>query len=98
MDESPSTISAVTIMPRSNPETAGRFRVWLYKAGEAEPHLIHDRKTEGTFAEMKVIVRSGTSVYCNNVLNILNAQKQRIRAIIDPNRGLGHSDKAGVQH
>lgn len=76
MDESPSTLSAVTIIPRSNPETAGRFRVWLYKAGEAEPHLIHDRKTEGGFAEMKVI-------------------KQRIREIIDPNRGLGHSDKPG---
>lgn len=37
-------------------DTAGRFRVWLYKSGETEPKLIHDRKTEGGFAEMKVIV------------------------------------------
>merc|ERR1712093_684244 len=33
-DESSSTLSAVTIIPRSNPETAGCFRVWLYEAGQ----------------------------------------------------------------
>ncbi|KAL7008307.1 hypothetical protein EMMF5_002036 [Cystobasidiomycetes sp. EMM_F5] len=56
-DASPSTISAVTIMPRSDPATAGRFRIWLYKANEPKPVLIHDRKIEGGFAETKIIVR-----------------------------------------
>ena len=55
-DESPSTISAVTVVPRSNPETAGRFRIWLYCPGKAQPILIHDRKTEGGFAEIKAVV------------------------------------------
>jgi predicted Rdx family selenoprotein len=43
-------------MKYTRADTAGRFRVWLYKAGETERILIHDRKTEGGFAEMKVIV------------------------------------------
>lgn len=57
-DSSSSTISAITIMPRADPATAGRFRVWLYKADSDvnNPILIHDRKIEGGFAEMKVIV------------------------------------------
>lgn len=85
----------------SHTETAGRFRVWLYKAGDAEPHLIHDRKTEGGFAEMKIIVRVLLSCKIFHtgdgpLKTVLDAQqKQRIREIIDPKRELGHSDKPG---
>lgn len=43
-------------MPRSDAATAGRFRVWLYQPGKASPILVHDRKTDGGFAEVKLIV------------------------------------------
>lgn len=40
----------------SRVDTAGTFRVWLYQSNGGDPHLIHDRKSEGGFAEMKVLV------------------------------------------
>jgi predicted Rdx family selenoprotein len=42
-------------MPLNADETAGRFRVWL-TIGSAPPILVWDRKVEGGFPELKVLV------------------------------------------
>jgi hypothetical protein len=42
-------------MPLNADETAGRFRVWL-TMGSAPPVLVWDRKVEGGFPELKVLV------------------------------------------
>jgi predicted Rdx family selenoprotein len=58
------------LVPRSTPETGGRFRVWLYRTRSIEDEfeqtagkeawggaeLIWDRKVEGGFPEMKELV------------------------------------------
>lgn len=49
-------LKAVTLIPLNAEETAGRFRVWLYVHG-SEPILAWDRKVEGGFPELKVLVR-----------------------------------------
>ncbi|KAM0793513.1 hypothetical protein ACM66B_000952 [Microbotryomycetes sp. NB124-2] len=72
-------LQAITLVPRSKPETGGRFRVWLYQeptndSSDSVPTLVWDRKTEGGFPELKVL-------------------KQRIRNLINPEQSLGHSDK-----
>ncbi|KAM0753394.1 hypothetical protein T439DRAFT_324034 [Meredithblackwellia eburnea MCA 4105] len=83
-----SGLKAITLLPRSAPETAGRFRVWLYRYRTIEQEfeesvgkeswdgaeLVWDRKVEGGFPELKVL-------------------KQRIRNLIAPGHHLGHSDK-----
>lgn len=80
LDSSPSTsrgLRAITLLPRNDPSTAGRFRVWLHDDGDTDeqgPALVWDRKAEGGFPELKVL-------------------KQRIRDRIDAHRGLGHSDR-----
>ncbi|KEI41036.1 uncharacterized protein L969DRAFT_86289 [Mixia osmundae IAM 14324] len=71
------TLAAVTIIPRSASDTAGRWRVWLYTQNgqrEEDVKLVWDRKTEGGFGEMKEL-------------------KQRVRDLIAPGKSLGHSDK-----
>ncbi|KAK4057706.1 hypothetical protein OIO90_001354 [Microbotryomycetes sp. JL221] len=82
-DETPKRgLQAITLLPRAAPETAGRFRVWLYIKSEDQEHdddevapvLVWDRKTEGGFPELKEL-------------------KQRIRNFINPDHSLGHSDK-----
>ncbi|KAK4703058.1 selenoprotein W-related protein, partial [Phenoliferia sp. Uapishka_3] len=84
----PSGLKAISLLPRSDPETGGRFRVWLYRSRTIEEEfeqtigkeawagaeLVWDRKVEGGFPEMKVL-------------------KQRIRNLISPEKALGHSDK-----
>ncbi|KAL8293696.1 hypothetical protein RQP46_000397 [Phenoliferia psychrophenolica] len=66
---SSSGLKAITLLPRSDPETGGRFRVWLYRHRSIEDEfeqsegkdawrgaeLVWDRKVEGTFPEMKVL-------------------------------------------
>jgi predicted Rdx family selenoprotein len=79
-------LRSISLLPRSAPETGGRFRVWLYKSLPPTPipgtehwegaELVWDRKIEGGFPEMKEL-------------------KQRIRTLIEPSKSLGHSDKAG---
>lgn len=46
-----------TLVPLSAEDTGGRFRVWLVQKGKA--HLISDRKSEGGFPEVKVLVSKG---------------------------------------
>ncbi|EMD40553.1 hypothetical protein CERSUDRAFT_40663, partial [Gelatoporia subvermispora B] len=48
------TVKAISLIPLSSEETAGRFRVWLYLDGQP-PALMWDRKTEGGFPELKVL-------------------------------------------
>jgi predicted Rdx family selenoprotein len=58
----PPAINAISLMPLDSEETGGRFRVWLYHskdkdvASAIEPMLVWDRKIEGGFPEMKVLV------------------------------------------
>lgn len=42
-------LQSVTLIPRSNPDTAGRWRVWVSTSGSADnqPVCVWDRKTEG---------------------------------------------------
>lgn len=51
----PPKLIAVTLYPLNADETAGRFRVWLYLANEP-PILLWDRKVEGGFPELKILV------------------------------------------
>lgn len=62
-------IKAITLVPRSAPDTAGRFRVWLYRSRTIEEEfeqtegkeawgsgeLVWDRKVEGSFPELKIL-------------------------------------------
>lgn len=49
-------IKAVTLLPLNSEETGGRFRVWL-TTSEQPPSLVWDRKVEGGFPELKILVR-----------------------------------------
>ena len=53
-------IKAVTVLPLSSEDTAGRFRVWLSLA-DRPPLLMWDRKIEGSFPELKVLVSSSAA-------------------------------------
>ncbi|KAF7307525.1 hypothetical protein MIND_00547100 [Mycena indigotica] len=86
----PPAIEAITLIPRNSEETAGRFRVWVTENGNA-PRLVWDRKTEGGFPELKVLVSIINSSL--QYFNLLRSQKQRIRDILQPGKSLGHSDK-----
>jgi predicted Rdx family selenoprotein len=54
----PPVVQSITLIPRNAPETAGRFRVWLRMGDDAAPIpiLAWDRKVEGGFPELKVLV------------------------------------------
>ena len=52
----PPTIGAISLIPLQKEETAGRFRVWLSIPGIESPRLMWDRKVEGGFPELKVLV------------------------------------------
>lgn len=51
----PPALKAVTLIPLNADDTAGRFRVWLNLEGETAT-LVWDRKVEGGFPELKVLV------------------------------------------
>jgi predicted Rdx family selenoprotein len=53
------------------------------------PILTWDRKVEGGFPELKVLVRFN---FVPSDISTEPAQKQRIRDHVDPNKSLGHSD------
>jgi predicted Rdx family selenoprotein len=96
----PPSISSISLIPLDSEDTGGRFRVWLYlsdnEGSTPVPTLIWDRKIEGGFPEMKVLVRlSSSRVRSSNLTRVavLSSQKQRIRDHIDPGKSLGHSDK-----
>lgn len=44
------------MIPLQKEETAGRFRVWLSIPGFESPQLMWDRKVEGGFPELKILV------------------------------------------
>jgi predicted Rdx family selenoprotein len=58
----PPTIASISLVPRSTPETAGRWRVWLVLendgaggdngSNDVKQQLVWDRKTEGGFGEL----------------------------------------------
>ncbi len=49
------TIESITLIPLNSDETAGRFRVWLSR-GTEPAQLMWDRKVEGGFPELKLLV------------------------------------------
>lgn len=51
----PPVVGCISLIPRNLDETAGRFRVWLSVSSQP-PHLLWDRKVEGGFPELKVLV------------------------------------------
>lgn len=56
------SISSTMLLPRSAPDTAGRFRVWLVMDESDSPndvdlHLLWDRKVQGGFPELAELVR-----------------------------------------
>ena len=57
-------------MPLNSEETGGRFRVWLFLDGQP-PALVWDRKVEGGFPELKLLV--STQVF----LELAAAQSDR---------------------
>ena len=56
----PPALTAVTVLPLNADDTTGRFRVWL-EAGSGSPILIWDRKVNGGFPELKVLVSRMTT-------------------------------------
>ena len=54
----PPAIGSISLIPLNAEDTAGRFRVWLSIPGRAQPILAWDRKVEGGFPELKVLVRA----------------------------------------
>lgn len=63
-------IKSITIIPQNTEETGGRFRVWLFLAGQ--PKLIWDRKVEGGFPELKALVRRLFLAYSSRSLTVTN--------------------------
>ena len=51
----PPAIESITLIPLISDETAGRFRVWL-SHGSEPAQLMWDRKVEGGFPELKLLV------------------------------------------
>lgn len=88
-------VQSITLIPQNASVTAGRFRVWLFineeTPGERKSVLLWDRKTEGGFPEMKVLVSRLSSLW---FLHSNSLQKQRVRDQIAPGKSLGHSDAA----
>ncbi|KAH9482990.1 hypothetical protein JR316_0005090 [Psilocybe cubensis] len=52
----PPTIGSITLIPLNKDDTAGRFRVWLSTPDTDIAVLVWDRKLEGGFPELKVLV------------------------------------------
>lgn len=50
----PPELASISVVPLISDETAGRFRVWVFT--DASPALVWDRKVEGGFPELKVLV------------------------------------------
>ncbi|KAI0959796.1 hypothetical protein AcW1_004520, partial [Taiwanofungus camphoratus] len=83
-------LKAISIIPLNSAETGGRFRVWLFL--DSQPAiLVWDRKIEGGFPELKVLVRYPSSE-CLGIIYCYHFQKQRIRDRLQPGKSLGHSD------
>lgn len=62
----PPTIESITLIPLNSDETAGRFRVWL-SYGTEPAQLMWDRKVEGGFPELKLLVMP---FYSNGIADI----------------------------
>lgn len=52
----PPAVQSISLIPRNAPETAGRFRIWLQMSDHSALILVWDRKVEGDFPELKVLV------------------------------------------
>jgi predicted Rdx family selenoprotein len=52
----PPALKSITIVPLNAEDAAGRFRIWLTVNEGAPPILVWDRKVEGEFPELKVLV------------------------------------------
>ncbi len=59
--------------PLSSEDTAGRFRIWLAIDEDTPPVLVWDRKVEGQFPELRVLVSFSRSPRYDG-----NASKTRI--------------------
>jgi len=97
----PPVIGTISLIPLNADDTAGRFRVWLSATGSDAPSLVWDRKVEGGFPELKVLVSLLRDLHGRSILTSVplfsNAQKQRIRDHIQPGKSLGHSDISGAK-
>ncbi|GJN92110.1 hypothetical protein Rhopal_005139-T1 [Rhodotorula paludigena] len=81
-------LRSITLVPRNAPETGGRFRVWLlrYRSIEQEfEESLGKEKWNGWELVWDRKVEGGFPE--------LKDLKQRIRNLIAPSQGLGHSDK-----
>jgi len=88
----PPIIGTISLIPLNTDETAGRFRVWLSILGSQAPLLVWDRKVEGGFPELKVLVRNHCHVQ-GKPPQTPPPKKQRIRDLLQPGKDLGHSDR-----
>lgn len=61
----PPELASISVVPLTSDETAGRFRVWVF-AGP-NPTLVWDRKVEGGFPELKVLVEG--SFLCSSEIS-----------------------------
>lgn len=52
----PPVLKSITIVPLDSEDTGGRFRIWLTVDEGTPPVLVWDRKVEGQFPELKVLV------------------------------------------
>lgn len=86
----PPELAAISVVPLTSDETAGRFRIWIFVG--SSPILAWDRKVEGGFPELKVLVEDFSRSFEISPLTIVSGQKQRIRDQIQPGKSLGHSD------
>ncbi|KAJ8515986.1 hypothetical protein ONZ45_g6658 [Pleurotus djamor] len=58
----PPVVKAITIIPLNSEDTAGRFRVWVSLAPDANPILVWDRKFEGGFPELKILIHDSDAI------------------------------------
>jgi predicted Rdx family selenoprotein len=52
----PPALKSITIVPLNSEDTVGRFRIWLAVKEDTPPVLVWDRKVEGQFPELKILV------------------------------------------
>ena len=89
----PPELASISVIPLTSDETAGRFRIWVIT--DSNPTLAWDRKVEGGFPELKVLVEclpQCCSKSAQLTIVSVSKQKQRIRDKIQPGKSLGHSD------
>lgn len=60
----PPELASITVVPLTSDEAAGRFRVWVFT--DANPTLVWDRKVEGGFPELKILVEPLSSTFAPN--------------------------------